>query len=265
MPDALPRTILPTDKSAAGIRAAYDLAIRQRSFFSARTTQARYLERVRAWVEKLQRGEVAEDEAVADLQKTLKELGYDPETGGFPGDEGIPEAEPGTLRDLSSHCRIQLVLRTNETLAGNLARKARSAAYPDIAEDWPAWRLVRAGAPLHPRDWNVRWQNAWSAVGGEGAHRTEFVALKNSPIWAALGEYGDDSTGSDCPPFAYNSTMEWEDVPREEAVALGLLGEDEGIALVFDGDMGEAEIAEALADLSDEDAAALAAELEGIA
>lgn len=262
MSDALPRNILPTDKSAAGIRAAYDLAVRRRSFFSARTTQARYLERVRAWVEALQRGEAVEDEAIADLQGVLKELGYDPETGGFPGDEGIPEAEPGTLRDLSSHCRIQLVLRTNQTLGGNLARKARSAADPDLAADWPAWRLVRAGAPKEPRDWRVRWDNAWAAVGGEGAHRTEFVALKNSPIWEALGEYGDDSTGSDCPPFAYNSTMDWEDVPREEAVALGLLGEDEGMDLEFDGGLGEGEIAEALADLSDEDAAALAEELE---
>lgn len=256
------RQILPTDKSAAGIRAAYDLAVRRRSFFSARTTQAHYLERVRDLVEKLARGDVAEDEAVADLQKTLDDLGYDPEAGGFPGDEGIPEAEPGTLTDLSSHARISLVLRTNEVLGANLARKARSAADPDLAADWPAWRLVRAGDPLHPRNWEVRWRNAYGACGGEGAHATEFVALKNSPIWEALGEYGEDSTGSDCPPFAYNSTMDWEDVPREEAVALGLLDEDEEISLDFDGGMGDAEIAEALADLSDEDAAALAEELE---
>ena len=132
----------------------------------------------------------------------------------------------------------------------------------DVLASVAAWRLVRAGAPKEPRDWRVRWDNAWAAVGGEGAHRTEFVALKNSPIWEALGEYGDDSTGSDCPPFAYNSTMDWEDVPREEAVALGLLGEDEGMDLEFDGGLGEGEIAEALADLSDEDAAALAEELE---
>lgn len=257
-----PRTILPTDLNAAGIRAKYDLAIRQRSFFSARTTQARYLERVRDWVDRLARGEAAEDEAVADLQAALKEMGYDPATGGFPGDEGIPPAEPGDLRDLASHCRIQLVLRTNQELAGNLARKARSAADPDLAADWPAWRLVRAGDPLHPRNWEVRWQGAYAACGGEGAHPAEMVALKSSPIWASLGEFGEDSTGSDCPPFAYNSTMAWEDVDREEAVRLGLIGEDEDLELDFDGSMGEAEIAEALAGLSDADAAALAAELE---
>lgn len=259
MPDT--RTILPTNLSAAGIREAYDLAIRQRSFFSARTTQAKYLERLRDWVDRLAEGGAAEDEAIADLQGALREMGYDPEAGGFPGDEGIPPAKPGDLRDLSSNCRIRLVLRTNQELSGNLARKAAAAADPVMAEEWPAWRLVRAGDPLRPRDWHVRWQAAWAACGGEGAHPAEMVALKSSPIWAALGEYGEDSTGSDVPPFAYNSTMDWADVDREEAVRLGLIGEDENLDLDFDGDLGEAEIAEALAGLSPEDRAALEEEI----
>ena len=120
---------------------------------------------------------------------------------------------------------------------------------------------MRAGAPLHPRNWEVRWQAAWAACGGKGAHPTEMVALKSSPIWEALGEYGEDSTGSDCPPFAYNSTMAWEDVDREEAVRLGLIGEDEDVSIDFEGDLGDGEIAEALAALSPEDLAALEEEL----
>ena len=261
MPAPVTRQILPTAKSAAEIRAAYDLAVRQRSFFSARTTQARYLRRLRDMCDAFAQGEVSQADAEYALRAELDSLGYDPEAGGFPGDEGIPPAKPGELRDRSSHCRLDLILRTQRELSGNLARKAAAAADPELAADWPAWRLVRAGAPLHPRNWEVRWQAAWAACGGKGAHPTEMVALKSSPIWEALGEYGEDSTGSDCPPFAYNSTMAWEDVDREEAVRLGLIGEDEDVSIDFEGDLGDGEIAEALAALSPEDLAALEEEL----
>ena len=255
------RQLLPTDLSAAGIREAYDLAIRQRSFFSARTTQAKYLERLREMCDRFASGEISGADAEATLRSELDALGYDPEAGGFPGDEGIPPAKPGELRDLSSHARIDLVLRTQQTLSANLARKAASAADPFAAQEFPAWRLVRSGSPLHPRDWRVRWQAAFAACGGEGAHPAEMVALKSSPIWAALGEYGDDSTGSDVPPFAYNSTMDWEEVDRDEAIRLGLLDGDETVDLGFDGSLGEAEIADTLAGLSPEDLAALEEEL----
>ena len=87
------------------------------------------------------------------------------------------------------------------------------------------------------------------------------VALKSSPIWAALGEYGEDSTGSDCPPFAYNSTMDWLDVERDEAVRLGLVEADEVPAVDFDGSLAEGEIADAIRALSPEDLAALQQEL----
>lgn len=255
------RQILPTAKSAAEIRADYDLAVRQRSFFSARTTQARYLRRLRDMCDAFSQGNVSQADAETALRAELDDLGYDPETGGFPGDEGIPPAKPGELRDLSSHCRLDLILRTQQQLSANLARKAAAAADPLGAFEHPAWRLVRMGAPLKPRDWHVRWQAAYAACGGEGAHPAEMVALKSSPIWAALGEYGEDSTGSDCPPFAYNSTMDWEEVDRDEAGRLGLVESGDVPAIDFDGSLGESEIASALDNLSPEDLAALQQEL----
>lgn len=113
-----------------------------------------------------------------------------------------------------------------------------------------------------PRNWIPRWQSAWSACGGEGAHPYEFVALKSSPIWAALGEVGDDSTGSDVPPFAYNSTMAWEEVDRDEAAALGLIGEGEASAPPdFSADEGLQGLADTLAGLSPLDRAAIEAEM----
>lgn len=112
-----------------------------------------------------------------------------------------------------------------------------------------------------PRNWVPRWQSAWAACEGRGAHPFEFVALKSSPIWATLGEVGDDGTGSDVPPFAYNSTMGWEDVDRAEAIALGLLAEDEESTPDFSGDEGLQGLSDTLAGLSPEDRAALEAEM----
>ena len=256
------RQLLPTAESAAEIRQNYDLSIRQRSFFSARTTQARYLQRLRDVCDRYAAGDMSEADAETILRGELDSLGYDAEAGGFPGDEGVPPASPGDIRDLASHTRIDLVLRTQQTLSANLARKAAAASDPLAAEEFPAWRLVRMGAPLKPRNWIIRWQAAYNAVGGEGAARADMVALKASPIWEALGEYGDDSTGSDVPPFAYNSTMDWEDVDRREAVALGLVGEDDPAAIpTFDGQLGEEEIANAIEGLSPEDLKALEEEL----
>ena len=256
------RQILPTDKSAAGIRAAYDLAVRQRSLFSARTTSARYLQELSRLLEKLEKGEANEPEIRLELQKKLDALGYDPEKGGFPGDEGIPPAEPGTLTDLSSDTRLRLVLRTNQSISANLRRKAEAAADPDALWQFPGWELARKGYAKAPRDWTVRWQNAGASVGWEGASKFEMVALKSSPIWAALGEYGDDSTGSDVPPFAYNSQMGWLDADRDTCVRLGLIGEDDDIGLDYEPDLGEQEIAAALDGLGDDFTDALLAELD---
>lgn len=263
MPDALPRNILPTDKSAADIRAAYDLAVRQRSLFSARTTSARYLQDLARLLETLEKGEANEADVRLELQKKLAALGYDPEAGGFPGDEGIPPADPGTLADLSSDMRLRLVLRTNQSIAANLRRKAEAAADPAALWQFPGWEFARKGYVKKPRDWTARWQNAGSAVGWEGASRGEMVALKSSPIWAALGKYGEDSTGSDVPPFAYNSQMGWLDADRDTCVRLGLIGGDDEIGLDYDPSLGEQEIAASLEGLGDDFAAELLAELEG--
>ena len=103
MPDR--RQLLPTAESAAGIREKFDLALRQRSIFSARTTQARYLDTLRNVLAAWEAGRIRQDEAEEILRGKLEQLGYDPEAGGFPGDEGIPPAEPGTPRDLASHSK----------------------------------------------------------------------------------------------------------------------------------------------------------------
>ena len=59
------------------------------------------------------------------------------------------------------------------------------------------------------------------------------MALKSSPIWAALGNGAGgfkDTLGNPYPPFAYSSGMGWEDVDRETAEQLGLVKPDDELA-----------------------------------
>ena len=76
------------------------------------------------------------------------------------------------------------------------------------------------------------------------------VALKDSPIWAALaagtGGY-TDVIGQPMPPFAYGSGLGWIEQPREVALQLGLLKDGAAPkAQAVDLSPGEKEIAAAL-------------------
>ncbi|MBR2939389.1 MAG: hypothetical protein IKC15_05980, partial [Kiritimatiellae bacterium] len=78
-----------------------------------------------------------------------------------------------------------------------------------------------------PRDdWDRRWAAAGAATGWQGACSDDYVALKDSPIWAALGEGAGgfrDAIGNPFPPFAFGSGMSWARVSRAEAAELGLV------------------------------------------
>jgi hypothetical protein len=164
--------------------------------------------------------------------RKLKQLGYDPEVG-FPQDMAlIPPAERGSLQDLSSEMRIDLMLKTNVAMARNYGRVV-AGNLPGALFQFPAWQLVRLGVRQTPRGtpdshtvgWQKRWMAAGASVGWIGAiESTLMVALKDSPIWLALGEGqgGDwrDTLGNPYPPFAFNSGMDWKAVPRAEWIQL---------------------------------------------
>lgn len=124
--------------------------------------------------------------------------------------------------------RIDFIAQTQRRMAQSLGQLA--AQTPGVLKAFPAWRLVRRGTRMDPRnDWNHRWAAAGSATAWQGACKDGFVALKGSPIWAALGEGAGgfrDAIGNPFPPFAFGSGMGWVAVARNEAAALGLVGED---------------------------------------
>jgi hypothetical protein len=230
------RKIAPTPLSSEEIR-EYSSEIRMRSVFSARTTNAEYLQEIAETVDGMLAGKFAMSEGRYCLFKKLKQLGYDPETG-FPDDmAAIPPATRDSLRDLSSDQRITLVLETNMRMAANYGRMVEGNT-PEARYAYPAWELVRLYSrevergtlESHSAGWIERWHNAGDAVDWEGAEKTPMVALKDSPIWQALGDgvggY-QDTLSNPFPPFAFNTGMAWKTVNRNRCVALGLITEDE--------------------------------------
>lgn len=220
--DILEKALLPTHLSTAGIRERLAADIYERAILSARTTEIRYLETLQKLLSKVASGQINATTFRTEARGRLQELGYSPETG-FPGQPGaVPPAVAGSLRDLGSVARLDLISKTEARKAASVARVAGEDDVSIFL--FPAWRLTRFVEKVNERNWWPRWQAAGNAVAWEGASRREMVALKNSPIWKALGDRNrfPDALGNPFAPFAYGSGMDVEDVEAEEAKRLGL-------------------------------------------
>lgn len=211
----LSKAPMPTPLSSAEIRASVAESVRARSLFSACTTEAGYLARLQELLRQAADGEIDKATFVKRAQDHLLSMGYDPEAEG---------AETGSIRDRASERRLKLIYDTNVQRARAVAKA--SAQTPETLRDFPAWRLVRVSGRRTPRlDWIARWQAAGDESGWRGAHRSDFVALKDSPIWSALGHGAGgfkDCLDCDTPPFCFGSGVGWADVSREECQQLEL-------------------------------------------
>lgn len=225
------RSILPVDVGSAELR-GLQREIAMRSVFSARTTNADYLTKIAEVVDDILSSKINLPEGRIRLMRKLKQLGYSPERG-FPGDmEMIPPAERGSLQDLSSERRIDLVMETNVRLAQGYAQ-VLAGSTPYALQAYPGWELVRlylrdvprGSAESHSIGWQRRWSDAGESVLWEGAAEGALVALKDSPIWPALGDGAGgyaDTLGNPFPPFAFRSGYAWRAVDRARCAELGL-------------------------------------------
>lgn len=221
---AAERGLMPTALGTAQIRDQVAQQIVRNAVFSARTTNAFYVQFLKAAVERLLQGGRGNDwpQIRLELRMLLQRLGYTPEKG-FPGDaaRGVPPAEPGSLRDLSSDLRLNLILKTQEELMRGAALRARGLDGSRV-DQFPAWELVRLiprQVPRGSRDSRTKgWPQRFVEAGGE-LRKGRMIALKTDPVWDALG---DSSTFSDAldvshPPFAFNSGMGWREIHWREA------------------------------------------------
>jgi len=217
------RGILPTALGSYDVRKQIAKQVRLSSVFSAKTTNARYLHALDERIARLVQGGYNNDPAQlrVELKAELARLGYTPEKG-FPGDEalGIEPAKPGSLRDLSSDARIDLILQTQLDLLTHAALKAQGM---DGSRVWqfPCWELVRTGERKAPREWEERFAEAGGTLVHDG-ERNRMMAFKGAKVWAALGnsELFSDALDTDHPPFAIGSGMGWREVHHTDAKKL---------------------------------------------
>lgn len=224
------RGIYPTWMGTAEIR-DLEAGIKERAVFSARTTNAVYLDALKQRIERFLADGYNGDMAKLrlELKDILTRLQYDP-VKGFPGDEalGIPAARAGSLQDLSSDKRINLILTTQLQLMAGKGQEQQglSEAALDL---FPAYELVRLESRRVPREWLKDWKTAAENIEWEGVSKSAFaegrmIALKTSPIWAAIGSSAlfDDALDVSHPPFRFNSGMGWQVRDREAALHWGL-------------------------------------------
>lgn len=228
MPDNLPETIfdalraaqargeLPTSLGTAELR-ELGAGLLSRSVFTARGSNAIFTSRLKEVIDQLSAGDIGEGQARTALYEILDVLGYDSEKGGFPGEELEP-ALKGTLQDLRSFRRMDLIVRTQVDLMQGAGLQFRGQT-PERLATFPAWELVRVLPVAVPRDWPSR----WAIAGGKPGR---MIALKGDPVWGELGSYDNfkDALGVDHPPFAFNSGMGWREVSSSEVEALGITG-----------------------------------------
>lgn len=222
--DLARRGLMPTTLSSAQLE-ALDARIRSQAFFSARVANTRILDGMRSRMVRLASGQSTgagdySNPATVrtELKALLAELDYRPED---------PRME-GTIQDLRTDARLNLIVRTNEEMATGYGQFLQSTD-PDIIDSWPAWELVRVADRRVPRYWSVRWLDAAGRVGDDDAaamlrRHGRMLARKDSPIWTALSRFGSPQ-----PPFDFNSGMGVADVDRDTALDLGLIREADRI------------------------------------
>ncbi|AHF94598.1 hypothetical protein OPIT5_29315 [Opitutaceae bacterium TAV5] len=198
------KAIAPTDLDSAEI-AGLPLAIRDRSFFSAKVFQAKTLGSMKSKLidllemdpEKIWLGRAG---FIADMRI---ELGADP-------------GDSGRLTDTTSLNRLGLIHDMQVEDAFSQARWS-AGQDPAILDRFPCQELIRGRDAENPRDWKAR----FVAAGGKLSRSGRMIARKDDRVWTRISRFGNPWT-----PFDYGSGMELIDIDRDEAVAEGVIAPD---------------------------------------
>lgn len=230
------RGALPTSLGTAQLR-EMAAGIRARSIFTARGANTLFADGLKRIIDSLTAGDIGDGQARTAIREVLKALNYTPESN-FPDTPPgeVPPALAGSLQDLSSFRRLDLIVKTQIDLFSGAGEQLRGHQ-PDILAQFPAWELIRVTEVTVARDWPSRWLLSGGKPIPESypknAHQfisesTGMIALKGDPVWGELGSSGNfkDALDVDYPPFAFNSGMGWRQVSIERCEQLGITGPD---------------------------------------
>ena len=193
-------------------------AIRERAQFSAAVDDLRTMQGVQdKLVEWAELGRRDPDRAFMDRSKFVAEMRQE---------MGAAEGDPGSLTDIASRRRLELIYDFQTQDAMEFGRWKMSQD-PEVLSSFPAQELVRIEERRDKRNWVERWRGAGGRVFPGGTDPDfgggRLVALKTDPVWTRISRFGKP-----WPPFDFGSGMGVEDVGVDEAVELGLLaGEDQ--------------------------------------
>jgi hypothetical protein len=143
---------------------------------------------------------------------------------------------------IAAEINLDFKLQVATEVSQGAARHVADNYDQDELDAFPALELLRVYDRDVPRgeepqgvradnDWPSRWTFAARESGDTDALRMlaqhgRMIALKASPIWQSLGNGAGgytDTLGNPFPPFAFNSGMDVDGVPRAECEALGLI------------------------------------------
>lgn len=229
--DALSRirrqSILPTSAGTYGID-QLPADIRERSFFSARVMHAQTLQRAKILLDTAIAGGKADAAgnyipgSYMDLptfrvkmKAYLDSISYQP-----------IEGQEGSLKDLSSDPRLEVIFKTNVEMAQGYGAWIQQQD-PDSLDAYPAQELYRLEDRIQRRPWGSIWNAAIQSLGSANTSaipvsdayaNAGMFALVNDPIWTAISRFG-----LPYPPFDFNSGMWVRDISRLQAEDLGLL------------------------------------------
>jgi hypothetical protein len=216
------RKIVPSRANSAQWR-QIDVALRERSFFSARVESARVLQSMRDYMEEYLRvsryaptsqgpGALVSQgraEFVADMRELAIREGLgniDPETGRI-----NPIIKESDLTDIRSISRLQLIFDTQTESAQEFGYWQQGQD-PDILDVFPAQQFIRVRPVKIPRSYHQA---------AEGSIRRK----DDLPFWLSLNR----DFGVPWGPWGFGSGMGVEDVDRNEAIAAGVIREGDVI------------------------------------
>ena len=221
------QSTLPTSAGTADL-ATLPADVRERAFFSARVMDAQVLQQARDLLDRaIGSGSRSDDGSYVpgssvnlatfrdQMGAFLRSIDYHPEEG-----------KEGTLQDLTSDSRLEVIYRTNVQMAQGYGAWIQQQD-PASLDAYPAQELYRLESRINRRPWGQIWNDAIAQLGSSNTSAIPadmpfsedgMFALVNDPIWIQISRFD-----LPYPPFDFGSGMWVRDIDRLQAEELGLL------------------------------------------